>query len=265
MQVRGDLGPVTVWTTPDTWQGKQEEEHAWSRVYSGQHDPTPRPRRNEPVQYTELKLAESIRLKPGESCGLYVHSALPGDEGLVYDNAKGSVTYQDRVLKVLPGVAHLSNRPFGTRGFWGRPWRTKCAIGGAQTLARPAAAAQWAVALNACRTPPTPPCDRARALACSREFVGRIQYGVRWRMWNPEVHSTFPIGFQQAVMTMILASRRPESPMYRLQDEARNGPPHTRARRPTACALPLAVARAHAPCRAGIPRAHAFVARADFP
>jgi len=177
VQVRGDLGPVTVWMTPGSWEGKQEEQDEWKKIYSGQHEPTPRPRHGQPSQYTSLPLSEPLRLKPGESCGLYVHSALPGDEGLVYDNGKGHVTYEDRVLKVLPGVAHLSNRPFGTRGFWGRPWRT------------------------------------------NREFVGRIQYGVRWKMWSPEVHTSFPAGFQKTVLTMVMASRRPESIMYRLQDE----------------------------------------------
>lgn len=89
------------------------------------------------------------------------------------------MTYQDRVLKVLPGYAHLSNRPFGTRGFWGRPWRS------------------------------------------NREFVGRMQYGVRWKMWQPsDVHRSFPIGFQKTVMTMIMGSRRPESLLYLLQVRA---------------------------------------------
>lgn len=177
LHVRGDLGPMTVWMTSDTYERKREDESQWKKVYQGNHEPSPRPRRGQPVQYTALKLNEPVRLRPGESCGLYVHSALPGDEGIVYDNGKGHVTYQDRVLKLLPGCAHLSNRPFGTRGFWGQPWRT------------------------------------------NREFVGRIEYGVRWKMWSPEVHHAFPVGFQQAVMTMIMASRRPESHMYRLQDE----------------------------------------------
>lgn len=101
------------------------------------------------------------------------------------------MTYQDRVLKVLPGYAHLSNRPFGTRGFWGRPWRS------------------------------------------NREFVGRMQYGVRWKMWQPnEVHRSFPIGFQKTAMTMIMGSRRPESLLYLLQVRAAK-----RAKRATVCRL----------------------------
>jgi hypothetical protein len=56
--VRGDLGPVTVWTTADTWEGKHEEESAWRKVYQGQHEPTARPRRGQPATYTTLKLTE---------------------------------------------------------------------------------------------------------------------------------------------------------------------------------------------------------------
>ena len=99
----------------------------------------------------------------------------------MYDNPRNHTTYRDRVFKVRPGLAHLSNRPFGKRGFWGRPWRS------------------------------------------SREFVGRMEYGIRWRMWQPKpaIHFAFPLGFQAAVLTMIMASRRPESLMYLLQDEVR--------------------------------------------
>ena len=82
----------------------------------GNHEPSPE-------TAVELKLNQPIRLKPGEKCGLYVHSALPGDQAIVYDDQRYRVTYEDACFKVFPGLAHLSNRPFGTRGFWGRPWR----------------------------------------------------------------------------------------------------------------------------------------------
>lgn len=52
----------------------------------------------------------------------------------------------------------------------------------------------------------------------NREFVGKVAYGVRWKLWSPEVHCQFPFGFRRAVMTMIMASRRPESVMYLLHD-----------------------------------------------
>ena len=135
ISVRGELGPLTVWQTPNTFQGKHEEMEEWTKVYDATHPPS--------REMTELVLDPPLRLRPGESLGLYVHSALPGDEAIVYDNQRNHTTYRDRVFKVLPGLAHLSNRPFGKRGFWGRPWR------------------------------------------CNREFVGRMEYGVRWKMWTP--------------------------------------------------------------------------------
>ena len=87
-------------------------------------------------------------MHPGESCGLYVHSTLSGDEAIVYDNQRHQLSHEDDFLAVLPGLAHLSNRPFGSVGmWWGRPWR-----------------------------------DR-------REFVGRLSYGARYTLWNPEVRA----------------------------------------------------------------------------
>ena len=170
VSVRGDLGPLTVWTTPDTFLDKHESQEEWTKLYEAVHEPS----RNHMV---ELKFNDPIKLRPGERRGMYVHSALPGDEAIVYDNQRAVVTYQDKTFKVLPGLAHLSNKPFGKRGFWGRPWRM------------------------------------------NREFVGRVQYGVRWKMWSPDNHLGFPLGFRRAVTTMMMGSRRPESLLYLLQDE----------------------------------------------
>ena len=38
-------------------------------------------------------------------------------------------------------------------------------------------------------------------------------------MWCPDSHAAFPPAFQEAVKTMLMASRRPESIMYLLQEE----------------------------------------------
>lgn len=64
-----------------------------------------------------------MRLAPGERRGFYVHSKQPGDDAIVYDNQRSRVTYEDDVFQVLPGLAHLSNKPFGRHGMWGFPWR----------------------------------------------------------------------------------------------------------------------------------------------
>ena len=177
--VRGQLGRMSVWTTRDSIGEVRETQSAWEQVYDGHHDPSP-------DELVTLQLASPIRLRPGEEAGLYIHSAEPGDEGLVYDNQRSRHhTYKDRCFEVHPGLAHLSNRPFGKHGLWGRPWRV------------------------------------------NREFVGSIKYGVRWQMWSPTKQLGFPIGFQRAVLTMMMASRRPESLVYLLQDEVSSRSPET--------------------------------------
>ena len=117
LSVRGDLGPLTVWHTPNTHRDKHQIRDAWTRVYEAQHPPSRQ-------KMVELRLPVPLRLRPGEACGLYIHSAAPGDDAIVYDNQRGRhVASTDRCLQLLPGMAHLSNRPFGDHGLWGSPWR----------------------------------------------------------------------------------------------------------------------------------------------
>lgn len=116
MSIRGDLGPITVWTTPGSYKGKEHAKEAWEIVYEKEHPPSRR-------EYQCLQLDPPIRIAPGQTCGLYVHSKLAGDDAIVYDNQRQRVTYEDQIFQVLPGLAHLSNRPFGRHGMWGFPWR----------------------------------------------------------------------------------------------------------------------------------------------
>ena len=98
ISVRGQLGPLTVWKTPNTFYGKHEDEEAWEKIYEASHEPSQ-------DTMVELRFDTPIRLYPGEQCGLYVHSTLPGDEAIVYDDQRHTVTYQDDVFTVLPGLA----------------------------------------------------------------------------------------------------------------------------------------------------------------
>lgn len=115
--VRGNLGPLTVWMTKDTYHHKHESADAWQEVYHGTHS---RSRQS----YTRLTFHTPVRLKSGESCGMYVHSALVGDQAIVYDNRRGGVvTMKDTNICVESGMAHLSNRPFSANGMYGFAWR----------------------------------------------------------------------------------------------------------------------------------------------
>ena len=38
--VRGELGPMSVWSTPDGWQGKHEDGAEWTRHFDGSLEPS---------------------------------------------------------------------------------------------------------------------------------------------------------------------------------------------------------------------------------
>ena len=77
--VRGQLGPVTVWSTEGGFEGKHERSKEWVLRHEAVHKASP-------STLVELPLSQPVRLRLGERCGLYVHSALSGDEGIVYDD-----------------------------------------------------------------------------------------------------------------------------------------------------------------------------------
>ena len=92
--VRGQLGPVTVWSTEGGFTGKHESKDEWTLRHEAVHHASPN-------ALVELRLSQPVRLRLGERCGLYVHSALPGDEGIVYDDQHQRLTYEDPTFKVL--------------------------------------------------------------------------------------------------------------------------------------------------------------------
>lgn len=98
--VRGDLGPITVWVTSLSYYNKHEDKKQWTLVYRGTHEPSR-------LNYCPLILQRPIRLEGGERIGIYIHSGLGGDQGLVYDNRHGDVTMSDENLSVQSGMAHV--------------------------------------------------------------------------------------------------------------------------------------------------------------
>ena len=177
--VRGELGPLTVWSTPDGLvsrvpkQQKVLDPEAWTKIYERTHE-------GSFEDFVELKLEEPIAVHKGQKLGLYVHSKLPGDQAIVYDNIPYGTTGKkdDGKVVIWPGIAHLSNKPFGHRAPWG-----------------------------------------GDALRRQRQFVGRVGYAVRWLLWNPEVHSRFPLGFRKTVETMLLCAKREECYLTHCGDE----------------------------------------------
>lgn len=168
LAVRGALGPLTVWFTEGPFQDKYEDADSWKRIYKATHS-------SSFDELVELHFDTPVHLAPGGEVSLYVHSALPNDQGIVYDNQRAEVTHSDRFIQVLPGIAHLSNVPFDSLGHWGwGAWRRR------------------------------------------REFVGRLNYGVKYVLWNPEPNtfSLFPKHFQKMCLTLLLCHSRPESPLH---------------------------------------------------
>ena len=70
--VRGDLGPMTVWSSPGGFASKEEDKDAWRLHYSKCHEPSRK-------AFAELVLETPVTLAPGGRVGLYIHSALPND------------------------------------------------------------------------------------------------------------------------------------------------------------------------------------------
>ena len=160
--VRGELGPMTVWVTNGEFLKKYNVEREWTKVYEKSHHPS--------IDTLEpLILANPIRIRPGDTIGVYIHSARPSDQSVVYDNQRYATTHSNSFLTVTPGLAHLNCKPFANTAPWGNiGWRD------------------------------------------SREFVGRVVYGVRYKLWAPlrERHITYPRVFQNIVKKLVLSHQR---------------------------------------------------------
>lgn len=114
--VRGQLGPLTVWVKAGGWElGQHERRSSWKQVYCEEHMPSRR-------KLVPLKFDEPARVRGGDKISIYIHSALPNDQAIVYDNQRFYVTREDDFMRVTPGLAHLCNEPFGSWHPWGS-WR----------------------------------------------------------------------------------------------------------------------------------------------
>jgi len=207
LAVRGRLGPLTVWVSKQDTEYKNSRdksnrtrsiqnvyaregrdlstaEHrirldpsSWTKIYDRKHSPCPH------GHYTELKFDDPVCMRPGEMRAIYIHSTLPGDNAIVYDNSyygSSNKRFEDDKISILTGRAHVSTTCFGQDPIWG-----------------------WG---NAWR-------DR-------REFVGRLAYGTVYKLWNPETQTKFGSCFQDGVRALLLCQRRWESPFSMLPDEA---------------------------------------------
>lgn len=163
--VRGGLGPVRVFTLNGSFRSPPPRN--WNCVYAEIHPPT-----DFRTPFAALELPEPIRIKPGATVGVYIHSALPDDSGIVYSNSRGDITLQDQFITLLPGMAHLNPEPFNDNSPWGfgNAWRAQ------------------------------------------REFCGRITYGVKWTLWRPRAHMRFCRDFRRFAFILFLCNRSRNHP-----------------------------------------------------
>ena len=108
---RGRLGPITIWVTKENqdFRAVLEDKESWERVYQHNHTPSTR-------KFVEFFLDSPIRLEPNETRGVYIHSALPNDRGIVYDNSRmwsgNNPRVKDDFIQVSSAYAHTSYDPF---------------------------------------------------------------------------------------------------------------------------------------------------------
>ena len=77
-------------------------------------------------------------LRPGATCGIYIHSDSPGDDGLRYSSAwRSGPAYDDGLIQISTGRSHTSPTPF-VGGWWRSP---RCLAGGVSYVVP---AATWA-------------------------------------------------------------------------------------------------------------------------
>jgi len=200
ISVRGRLGPLTVWVSNDPTERNRAMSEGSSSSPEGRQRPPndssntrcfhmkerywtkiyERTHSASPRKYEKLDLSEQpIIMRPGEVRAVYVHSTLEGDQAIVYDNKHKKLTHNDSFLSVLPGRAHVSCEVFGATPIWG-----------------------W-----------------GSAWRDNREFVGRLHYGVVYKLWNPHENQSFGNHFRGLARILFACQRRWESPMSMLPDE----------------------------------------------
>lgn len=161
--VRGSLGNVSVYLCDTEFKDKYSEEECWKVMYRKKHLASF-------TEYVELPLKSPIKLMRGEKRGIYIHSNTD-EHGIIYDDERNKVTFENCFLKVHSGLASICPIPFSpteeASWTWRWPWRP------------------------------------------NREFVGKISFGVKYVLWRPisSVHSSFMPSFRSGVVEFVKVMR----------------------------------------------------------
>jgi len=178
VSVRGDLGPMAVFCTREA--ASFEGRHGDPSAWAEVYRGDHAPSMQAMVP---LRLAEPFRVRAGETRGVYVHSARSDSDGeapdsVVYASQRSFESSSDSFLAILPGMAHTSPTPFSDVGYW--PFGS--------------------------------------AWRPYREFVGSVEFGVRFACWNPDrlTHARFPRMFREMVRHVLLCHARTSSLLGRI-------------------------------------------------
>jgi hypothetical protein len=162
LAVRGALGPITVYTTKDLVPHTScfQDSSKWEAVQSVTLT-------SSWSKYVPIKFDIPVDIPPGECRGFYIHSTIPSDTAIVYDNCRSSSESHppsDLHVSVHPGLAHLSPTAFSdVGGFgWGGTWRR------------------------------------------NRVFVGQVEYGVKTVLWTKKNNELFTPTFRKCATAFYL-------------------------------------------------------------
>lgn len=137
----GMLGKCTVWACERSWAGfngrkEQGKRCGWSRrndaITTQEWALVSRKRQYQPAWdgHRRIRLDEPVRIRPGETRGLYVHSALPDDLGIQYRSTSSPEENvgESEHLRIHPGLGHTGSIPFDVHSGWLRPNRAPCGV-----------------------------------------------------------------------------------------------------------------------------------------
>ncbi len=176
--VAGQLGTVSVYAARDGWCDTGDLQRAVARsgwgnandmIDSSRWDLVARARHSPSWNAcVEIVLDRPVRILPGSVAGIYIHSNIENDGGLIYQScARSDALGGDDHITILPGLGHTSSTPFGTEDGW------------------------WAS-------------SRARM----RGLAGAVTYTVRRRFWSVAEAEEMPLSLRKAVRVLLLCHAR---------------------------------------------------------
>ncbi len=176
--VAGQLGTVSVYAARDGWCDVGDVQRAVARsgwgnandmIDSSRWDLVARARHSPSWNAcVEIVLDKPVRILPGSAAGIYIHTDVENDGGLIYQScARSDVLGGNDHISILPGLGHTSSTPFGTDDGWWASSRTRM-----------------------------------------RGLSGAVSYTVRRRFWSIADAPEMPLSLRNAVRLVLLCHAR---------------------------------------------------------